>query len=216
MGSDGLYYLQSFFYGDEVASACREAKSSFTTAASIHEKLAAIEQLASTHDHLAVYLDASVEEPPLVSSEPSQQPTVAQIMRSQRGGLRIQNHINACLLLMQSITLELIFKMPDTSEMPTVAAQRIEILQVELFKQSQDRADRILNTVPALLPNEAAVSPGWADSLRIMWPLRMIIRSPAFGIDAKQPAINALRRIAYEMGLLQAVGSFYGVDSSFK
>ncbi|KAJ5718948.1 hypothetical protein N7493_007403 [Penicillium malachiteum] len=207
--TDELFFIPSFFYGDEAARSCREARLFYANASTTSERLAAIDFIVHECDRLEASLDGSFEvcSPSDKGVSASQSPNPTNI--TERGKLRLRNHVDACLLRVRSITLELLLDTIGLPDLSDECLDRLILLQGSMIFEAQTRAARILSTIPSLLPEGEAQAPSWAESLRMMWPLRMIIRSSATDNEAKQTATLALRRIAYQVGLMQAVGSFY-------
>ncbi|KAJ5697119.1 hypothetical protein N7488_010803 [Penicillium malachiteum] len=207
--TDELSFIPSFFYGDEVARSCREGRLFYANAITTSERLAAIDFIVHECDRLEASLDRSskVCSPSErgVSTSQSANPTNI----TERGKLRLRNHVDVCLLRVRSITLELLLDMLDLPDLSDESLDHLLLLQGSMIFEAQTRAARILSTLPSFLPEGEAQAPSWAESLRMMWPLRMIIRSSATDNEAKQTATLALRRIAYQVGLMQAVRSFY-------
>jgi len=185
------------------------ATSSFHEATSTAGKLAAIDGLVHACGHLKMLLETPAEKGLPFPSENS----LEEIGRSKSGQLRIRNHVDACILRVHSITLELLFDTMGLTDISESSAAHIANLQETVSAESQTKAVRILSTLSCLLPDNGNIIPSWAESLRLTWPLRMILASPAIGSEAKQTASLALRRIAHEVGIRQAVGSFYPTKS---
>ncbi|KAJ5630164.1 hypothetical protein N7528_003821 [Penicillium herquei] len=209
-----LFFIPSFFYGDEVARSCREARLFYANATTTSERLAAIDFIVHECDRLEASLDGSSKVCSAndrgVSASKSANPTNI----TERGKLRLRNHVDACLLRVRSITLELLLDPIGLPDLSDESLDHLILLQGSMIFEAQTRAARILSTLPSLLPEGEAQAPSWAESLRMMWPLRMIIRSSATDSETKQTATVALKRIAYQVGLMQAVGSFYPALSS--
>lgn len=201
-----LSFVPSLSFGDEVARACWVANSSFHEAISTADKLAAIDGLVYACGYIKTLLETPAEKGLFFPSESS----TDEVERSQSGQLRIRNHVDACILRVHSITLDLLFNTMGLTDISESSAARIASLQETISAESQNRAVRILSTLSDLLPNSGNITPSWAESLRMTWPLRMILSSPAIGPETKQTAGLSLRRIAHEVGIRQAVGSFYG------
>lgn len=203
-----LSFVPSLFYGDEVARACWVADSSFHKATSTAGKLAAIDGLFYACGHRNILLKTPSDNGLLFPSESS----MDKIETSQSGQLRIRNHVDACLLRVHSIALALLFKMGLT-DISESSAAHIANLQDIISAESRHRAVRVLGTLPCLLPENGNITPSWVESLRVMWPLRMILASPAIESETKQTASLTLERIAHEVGIRQAMGSFYPIKS---
>lgn len=167
-----------------------------------------IDGLAQACHQLEITLDGSDEETLPCAMNAALSASASPVNPIRRGELRIHNHVHACLLRAHAIVLELIssaFKLPDLSR---ESAQYLMLAKGEITTESQLRANRILNSLVSLLPANDTIPSSWAESLTIMWPLRMIIRSPAPHPESKNIANLALRRIAYHAGLMQALSSF--------
>jgi hypothetical protein len=209
MDTKQLSFVPSFFYGDEVARACWVANSSFHEATSTAGKLAAIDGLVYAYDHLKVSLEIFADECISCPSESS----MDRFQRNHSGQLRIRNHVDACILRVHTIALDLLFNTMGLTDISESSAERIAHLQEIISAESQAKGKRILSTLSCLLPDNGIISPSWAESLRMMWPLRMILASPAIEFETKQAASLALGRIAHEVGIKQAVGSFHPTKS---
>jgi hypothetical protein len=95
---------------------------------------------------------------------------------------------------------------PGTTNLEVV---RLLELRQTCIEESHICIDRILTALPRFLPIEQKLNlPTWADTLRLMWPLRCILCSPAASVNQMWMAKQGLRIIAYEVGMMQAVGSF--------
>jgi hypothetical protein len=127
-------------------------------------------------------------------------------------GLHIQNYIDACLLRIDQSMLQLLSHLSEQPGHSTGQLEEIERLRRLTVLQSQGRADRILETVPRLLPpsisNSMGASGNWANSLRLLWPLRLVASSPFLLVRQNASAYSTLARIGYEVGIMQAVGGY--------
>lgn len=131
--------------------------------------------------------------------------------------LRIRNYIDATFLRLYYSILELLFHAAKFSGNSIDQREEIGTLRQLHILQSQARADRILATLPIFLPNSSN-QPGsdmethranWADSVRVMWNMRLVASSPVLLERQKMAGQSALSRLAYEAGLMQAVGTYY-------
>lgn len=124
--------------------------------------------------------------------------------------LRIRNYIDACFLRLHYSVLELLFhaaRFPGHSGNQLKAIAELRDLNIQL---SQARADRILSTLHTFLQDasrEISFS-NWADSLRLLWQVRLIASSPVLLERQKRVAKSALSTMGHEVGLMQAMGSY--------
>jgi hypothetical protein len=124
--------------------------------------------------------------------------------------LHIRNHIDTCILRIHSVLLDLLREALTWPEIFAGTHSQLGGLQQVCTEVAQECADRILSSIPQFLPDDSSSDPpGWADALRLMWPARVILASPATQGRRANAAKDALRRIAYEVGIMQAVGSFF-------
>lgn len=127
-------------------------------------------------------------------------------------GLHMRTQIDACFLRIAQSMLQLLSHLSEHPGHLTNKAEEIERLRRLTILQSQTRADRILETVPRLLPTSVSNSFGangnWANSLRLLWPLRLVASSPFLLVRQNASASSCLARIGYEVGIMQAVGGY--------
>ncbi|OJJ46178.1 hypothetical protein ASPZODRAFT_2070938 [Penicilliopsis zonata CBS 506.65] len=148
-----------------------------------------------------------------------------------------RNNIDAMHLRVQFCVLELVSycytfytSSVENSRLQQIA-NALQLLQRQYaaIQSSRQKADRILRTLPYLLaidplhgplatslPQSANRQPNWSDALRIMWPLRLLAASTVVLDIHRQVAGEALKRIAYEMGIMQAVGTNFTTLSRLK
>lgn len=130
--------------------------------------------------------------------------------RQNKSVLRIRNHHDTCMLRLYSILLELILNAASQPEISNETVGRLIELQQACMEESQFCIGRILGALPQFLTTGHELNlPKWADTLRLLWPLRGILCSPAAQETQRWMAKAALRTIAYEGGIMQAVGSFF-------
>lgn len=134
--------------------------------------------------------------------------------------LRVRNYIDGAFLRLYFSILELLFHaamLPEQSIDQSEEIQRLRQLQI---LQSQARADRILATLPIFLlePNpDPNIPPAtgrlvpvtcWADTMRLLWQMRVIAASTVVLERQKYLAELTLLRMGYEVGLMAAVGTY--------
>lgn len=74
-----------------------------------------------------------------------------------------------------------------------------------------------MTTLPLFLakPSDQSAAEGklppanWADSMRLLWQIRLIASSPVLLEMQKSAAQSALLTMGYEVGLMQAMGNYY-------
>lgn len=130
---------------------------------------------------------------------------------------RVRNYVDACFLRLYYSILELLFHAAKSSEISVDQREEIARLRQRHILQSQARADRILTTLPLFLakPSDQSAAEyklplaNWADSMRLLWQIRLIASSPVLLERQKSAAQSALLTMGYEVGLMQAMGSYY-------
>ena len=113
--------------------------------------------------------------------------------------------------------LELLFHAAKLPNLPIYLYEDIARRRQVSILQSQVRADRILKTLPIFMPKlsdlpaeeQGARLANWADSLRLLWQIRLIASSPVVLENQKKAAELALLRTGYEVGIMQALGTYY-------
>ncbi|KAH8705978.1 hypothetical protein BGW36DRAFT_422503 [Talaromyces proteolyticus] len=127
-------------------------------------------------------------------------------------GLQIRNHIDACFLRLDQCLLNLLHHASKQSQQAVGQLEELEHLRKLTIFKSQNRAERILEAVPRLLPVSHSCRMGgignWANALRLIWPLRLISSFPVLLDSQQSAASSALARIAYDVGIMQAVGKY--------
>jgi hypothetical protein len=139
-------------------------------------------------------------------------------------GLHIRNYIDSCFLRLHYIILELLFHVMQLPGHSISQSEDIARLRRFSIIQSQARADQILMTLPYLLPKQdprpteepKTCIANWAHGVRLLWPLRLIVSSPVVYERQKTIANLALSRIAYEVGIMQAVGTYYETLTAYE
>ncbi|KAL4809858.1 hypothetical protein BDV18DRAFT_156238 [Aspergillus unguis] len=196
------FFLRSFYCGDDAAPICSNAITSFKTATNLPAKLAVIESLSFAAQDLESRILSLRDKGPFSSILTSAQKPYLVI--------HIRNHLDHCLVRIYSILTGFVLDTIRQFNMDPELQETIQqVYQVSIHK-SQEYADRILSTVPQLLPEKSSSPPGWADTLRLLGPLRIVLASPGTLDSQKETARVSLKRIAYEVGIRQAVGSFFG------
>lgn len=204
---DELLFIPSFFYGDAVARLCRGSCISFRQAETSTEKIAAIDGAIESFNKLQATAEASTMHA-FQTSKSKSTPEVESPHKCQLGKLRVRNHVDACVLRVYSLTLELLFYTADLSDITQSLADHVLRLQEEIAEESRMRVSRILESLPYLFPENTGETPSWAEALRLMWPTRMVYFSTAADPDQKRVAKETLGRLADEVGIKQALGSF--------
>ncbi|KAL3444311.1 hypothetical protein BJX65DRAFT_311089 [Aspergillus insuetus] len=207
---DPLYlFLPFLLVGDEAAHICSSALRAWDRATEVEERL----EILYTAFHSARALEFSMHgswerlglppgSPPSTSTTPN--------FKQRHLLLHIRNHIDTCILRIHSVLLGLLREAVSWPEPWPGTHEHLGELRRVCTEVAQECADRILSSVPEFLPDDSGSdSPGWADALRLMWPARVILASPATQGRRADAAKEALRRIAYEVGIMQAVGSFF-------
>lgn len=131
--------------------------------------------------------------------------------------LRIRNYADASFICLYYSILELLYYVAKSSDRPIDQLKEISRLRRLNILQTQARANRILATLPHFLPKPSNVSEeapetgltNWADSLKLLWQIRVIAFSPVVLESQKRVAESALLRTGYEVGIMQAVSSYY-------
>ncbi|KAJ5190996.1 uncharacterized protein N7498_009981 [Penicillium cinerascens] len=209
--ADGKEYIfmPSFDCGDQAARIFKNATSSFDQANSAAEQLAAIENTFQA----CKALERSMQKPlndflsSFIFGTPVDLPAKENESKSV---LRIRNHHDTCMLRLYSILLELILQATSQPDISNESVGRLIELQQACVEESQFCICRILGALPQFLTTGHELNlPTWADTLRLLWPLRGILCSPAAQETQRWMAKAALRTIAYEGGIMQAVGSFF-------
>ena len=200
--------MPSFVCGDQAARICKNATSSFDQANSAAEKLAAIENTFQACKTLERSMQKVFNN--LLSSFTFSTPVLSAKRNQSKPALRIRNHHDTCMLRLYSILLELILHVASQPEISNETVSRLIELQQACVEESQFCISRILGALPQFLRTGHELNlPTWADTLRLLWPLRGVLCSPAAQETQRWMAKAALRTIAYEGGIMQAVGSFF-------
>ncbi|KAL2832195.1 hypothetical protein BJY01DRAFT_254014 [Aspergillus pseudoustus] len=207
-------FLPFFFQGDEAARIISKTLNAWGRSTQTQEKLGIIEAAFQATRELEITMDQSWERLQSCSHHPGNAPAPTMTTAAAKGAhllLHIRNHIDTCVLRVNSVLLELLRETNAWSSIWSETRKDLDHLQQSCVDVARDRADRILLTLPQLMPeNNAGPLPGWANAMRLMWPARVIIlASPATRGIRAEAAGEVLRRIAYEVGIMQAVGSFF-------
>jgi hypothetical protein len=203
-------------FGDEAARICSRTRS-LIEEGSPEKILSAIPDIvracndleSSTKDHFGDVMAC----PALSSAAQS----IAVEDQSSLSDLRLRNHIDACFLRLHYSILELLFYAAKLLDHTISQHEDIAHLRRASILQSRARADRILMTLPRFMPKTSArLAEGQEirvaslpDILRLMWPVRLIASSPVVHERQKTTAKSVLSRIGYEVGIMQAVGTYY-------
>jgi len=128
-------------------------------------------------------------------------------------GLYMRTQIDASFLRIDQNLLQLLSHLSERFVYPASHMENLRNLRSVTILQSKRRADRILQTVPYFLPASTSKSASfycgnWANSLRLLWPLRLVASSPFLSASQNASASSHLTRIAYEVGIRQAVGGY--------
>lgn len=133
--------------------------------------------------------------------------------------LGLSNYGRSFLIRMRYSILELLFTASKTPDYPV---DLIDMRQQREYCVALIRtlADQVLLTVPHILGPEILDLPSdsfktsrprsWSDALRLLWPLRLLGSSPVVLPEQKQSAEDGLGRIAYRVGIRQAVSPYFG------
>ncbi|KAL3458718.1 hypothetical protein BJX64DRAFT_291871 [Aspergillus heterothallicus] len=206
---DSLYIFLPFFYqGDEAARISSKALSVWGRTFEQQEKLGIIETAFQSARTLAMVMDRSLDRIHSRSPRPRLNEPV-NTRQAHHLVLHIRNHVDTCILRLDSELLNLLL---ETTAWPNIRPEtraHIDHLQRICSQSAWERTDRILATIPQFMPENSSDPPGWADALRLMWPARVILASPATRGSRAEAANEVLRRIAYEVGIMQAVGSYF-------
>jgi hypothetical protein len=159
---------------------------------------------------------------PCSLSESAAQPAVVDDHR-QVQALRLRNYIDATFLRLYYSILELLFHAAKFSDHSMDQREEIGWLRQLHILQSQARADRILMTLQIFLPNpsdqsgaaKGSILANWADSVRLLWQMRVLASSPVLLERQKTAAQSALSRLAHEVGLMQALGRYYASITTY-
>ena len=131
--------------------------------------------------------------------------------------LRIRNYVDACFLRLHYSVLELLFHTAKFQSHSIDHLEEIAALRDLTILQTQARSERILSTLPIFLKElnhqteeeKGICISNWADALRLLWQVRLIVASPFVLERQKMAAKSALSKIGHEIGLMQALGSYY-------
>ncbi|KAJ5133877.1 hypothetical protein N7448_001103 [Penicillium atrosanguineum] len=208
---DGNQYMfmPSFHFGNQAARICKEAKSSCGPLNSTAEKIAAIENAVQTCKAFEMSMNKTIDD--LFAGYTASKAVLLTTKLNQNiSVLRVSNHHDTCLLRLYTVLLELIQNVISQPGISTMEFFRLLGLQQTCMEESQLRISRILEVLPHFLTTGQNLNlPNWADSLKLMWPLRGVLCSPAAHETQMWMAKQGLRTIAYEGGIMQAVGSFF-------
>lgn len=203
---DELFFIPSFLYGDEITRLCYQANVSYNQAVTTSEKIGTIDQSLEEFRELQSHMKASSAKQKFpVAKTP---PQVEAPHTSQRGVFRVRNHIDACVLRVYAIILELLFYTTELMEVSQEDIDHIVSLQEIITEESRVRAANIIESLPCLFPTESMELPSWAEALRLLWPLRMVLYSTAPEPSQKETAKYALTRVSNEVGIKQALSLF--------
>lgn len=200
--------MPSFDLGNQAARICKNAKRLCGPFNSSAEKIAAIENAVQACKALEMLTQKVIEG--LLAGYTISKATLLTTNRNQNMSvLRVANHHHTCLLRLYTVFLDLIrhaVTQPGTSNLEVI---RLLELQQTCIEELQICINRILTALPRFLPIGQKLNlPTWADNLRLLWTLRGILCSPAASVTQMGMVKQGLRIIAYEGGIMQAVGSF--------
>ncbi|KAL4791936.1 hypothetical protein BDV19DRAFT_369391 [Aspergillus venezuelensis] len=206
--ADPLYIFLPFFcQGDEAARISSKTLSAWGRAVETQEKLGIIEIAFQSARTLGMTMGRSLDR--IRSRSPHSRLNEMVNTRKAHLVLHIRNHIDTCILRLASELLDLLL---ETTTWPNIWPEtrtHLDHLQRICSHTARERADRILSTIPQLVPENNSEPLGWADALRLMWPARVILASPATRGIRAEATNEILRKIAYEVGIMQAVGSYF-------
>jgi hypothetical protein len=202
-------YLKSFYYGEEASRVCKDAKSLFERTYAIEKRLTYWRKAFDSYYRIKTSLQRASEA--LIEFHSRGKTTVPTAKeRKIFPLLGIQNHLDAGMLRTETIILDLTILTSSQPDISNETVTRLAEIQRICEEESQFSISQIVARLPYLLPPEHwAIIPSWADTLRLLWPLRCILSARTSQDVHKVIARSALSRIAYDIGMMQAVGSFF-------